>query len=105
MSPLIAFGIFGLLLLIVLVFVAQGGRAFLLGGAIVKTWDGVAGVAKVHAVEASPSGRLVGLEVSPETFEDNRLVQISFPAATALELAQLIAQAAQYSPADDKRSE
>ncbi len=78
------------------------------GGTIVKSWDGVSGKrkivtsrVKVHAVDASSTTRLVGLEISNSTFGSFQMVPISLPASEALELARLLEQAAKYSPTNE----
>ena len=105
MGDLIFFGLFGLVVLwVAFSFLTKRGRGMMFGGKIVKSWDGVAGKrkivtshVKVHAVDASSSVRLVGLELSNATFGSYQMVPISLPAAEALALARLIEQAASYS--------
>ena len=73
------------------------------GGTIVKTWDGVKGKrkivtsrVKVHAVDATPTVRFVGLELTASTFGSYQMIPISLPAKEALELARLLKEAAEY---------
>ncbi len=109
MADLIFFVLFGLVVLwVAFVFLTKRGRGIMFGGTIVKSWDGVSGKrkivtsrVKVHAVDVSPSVRLVGLEISNATFGSYQMVPVSLPAAEALELARLIEQAAKYSLANE----
>lgn len=104
MPDLIFLGIFGMIVLwVAFVFLTKRGRGIMFGGKIIKSWDGVSGKrkiitsrVKVHAVDAAPSVRFVGLEISAATFGSYQMMPITLPASEALELARLIEQAAKY---------
>ncbi len=73
------------------------------GGRISKTWDGVSGKrkivttrVKVHAVEAAPTVRLVGLELSLSSFGGYQMIPITLPVAEAKELARMLEEAAAF---------
>lgn len=85
------------------VFLTKAGRGFMFGGTIVHTWDGVTGKrkiytsrVKVHAVDAAPTLRFVGLEIATSSIGSYQMIPISLPKAEALELARLIQEAANY---------
>lgn len=104
MPELIFLGFLALIVIwVAFVFLTKRGRGILFGGKIIKSWDGVSGKrkivtsrVKVHAVDAAPTVRFVGLEISDATFGSYQMVPITLPAAEALELAHLIEQAAKY---------
>lgn len=104
MGETIFFVLFGLVALWVgFVFFTKTGRGILFGGTIVQTWDGVSGKrkifsckVKIHAVDASPSVRFVGLEISTSSVASYQMIPISLPKEEALELARLIQEAANY---------
>jgi len=111
MGELIFLGFFfAILLSAVFVFSTKRGRGLLFGGKIVKTWDAIEGRrkivtsrVKVHAVDAAPSVRFVGLELSATTMGGYQMIPISLPAKEALELARLLKEAAEY-PSDDSKT-
>src|SRR6185436_16443033 len=79
------------------------GRGILLGGKIVKSWDGVAAKrtfvtsrVKVLAIDASDEVRLVALEITSSSIGGSKTFPIRLAAADALQLARLIEQAAKY---------
>lgn len=51
---------------------------------------------KVHAVDVSPSVRMVGLELSASGVGSFQMIPVSLPAKEALELARLLHEAAEY---------
>lgn len=73
------------------------------GGDVIQSWDGVSGQrkiisarVKVHAIEVTPTLRMVGLEISTSTIGSYQMVPITLPTAEALELANLIEQAVKF---------
>lgn len=104
MGDLIFLGVFVLITAwVAFVFLTKRGRGIMFGGTIVKSWDGISGKrkivtsrVKVHAVDAAPKIRFVGLEISNSTFGSYQMVPITLPASEALELARLIEEAAKY---------
>src|SRR5690606_32631224 len=72
---------------------SERGKNMMFGGRILKTWDGVSGKrkivttrVKVHAVEAAPTLRFVGLELSMSSFGGYQMVPITLPLAEARSL-------------------
>lgn len=85
------------------VFLTRRGRNVMFGGQIVKTWDAIEGKrkiitsrVKVHAVDAAPSLRFVGLEISNKSIGSYHMIPITLPQHEALELARMIQEAAEY---------
>lgn len=110
MGELIFLGVlFAIAVYAAFMLLSKRGRAFMFGGKIVKTWDGVKGKrkivttkVKVHAVDASPSLRFVGLELTATTVGSYQMLPISLPKTEALELARLIQEAAAYQHNDSE---
>ncbi len=104
MSELIALVPFGLFVVwIVFIFFTKKGRNLMFGGAIIKTWDGITGKrklistqVKVHAVDVTPTVRVVGLEIRNASIGSYQMVPISLSAADALALASLLEEAVAY---------
>lgn len=94
---------FGILVWVVFVFFTKYGKGVVFGGKIIKTYNGVKGKrrivtsrVKVHAVEAAPTVRFVGLEISNSTFGGFQMIPITLPASEAKELARLLNEAVDY---------
>ena len=104
MSELIALVPFGLFVVwIVFIFFTKKGRNIIFGGTIIKTWDGISGKrkiistqVKVHAVDVTPTVRVVGLEIRNASIGSYQMVPISLSAADALALASLLEEAVAY---------
>ncbi len=108
MTELVLLIFFVLLVIFILFFsLSTRGREMMFGGKIVKSWDGLSSKrkivtcrVKVHALDVTPTTRLVGPEISAATFGSYQMLPISLPAAEARELARLIEEAANYSTAE-----
>jgi len=104
MGEIIFLGFLSVIVLwVAFIFLTKRGRGVMFGGKIIKSWDGVTGKrkivtsrAKVHAVDVSPSVRIVGLELSASIIGSSQMIPISLPATEAVELARILKEAAEY---------
>ena len=94
---------FGVLAWVLFVFFTKRGKGIMFGGKIIKTYDGIkvkrriiTSRVKIHAIEAAPAARLVGLEIYNSTFGSFQMTHITLPASEARKLARLLNEAADY---------
>lgn len=90
---------------VIFIFFTKKGRNIMFGGEIIKTFDSIeskrrifTGRIKVHSVQAAPSVRMVGFEISQSSFGSYQMMPLTLPAREAKELANMINEAIEYDP-------